>query len=159
MAPSKSVSEKYVLKTCMRGVWMVWLGIYASYILLHQRPNLLMILCPEQFHSLKSFFFSTPVYLFPPPPPPWVWLAASSTLPWLCLCSSFHPSSIWLILPHLSGSSAPSCLPQNPSLCCGSILSIIPLWHLTLALPIQLAKWLILHLTQKQVLYVRYIFI
>lgn len=23
MAPSKSVSEKYVLKTCMRGVWMV----------------------------------------------------------------------------------------------------------------------------------------
>ena len=28
---------------------MVWLGIYASYILLHQRPNLLMILCPQPF--------------------------------------------------------------------------------------------------------------
>lgn len=72
-------------------------------------------------------------------------------------CPSSHPSPIWLVFtgPYSSNVTF-THVPHKPSLGSHSILSITLSWHLAPTLPIQLVKWLTPHLTQKQMLYVRF---
>lgn len=108
---------KNVLKTCMRGM------LKAT----ESKPLTSYLIFLFYFSSLFSLLLG-------------FWLPSSSVLSCLCACSSFRPSSIWLILIYPSSSNVPVYLLHNPSLCSKAILSIIPLWHLTLALTILLAK-------------------
>lgn len=73
---------------------------------------------------------------------------------------SSHPSSIWLVFTHPSGSNI-TCTYLSSQSFSGLPwhLSITLLWHLALAWPIQLVKWLTPQLTQKQVLYVSVVFL
>lgn len=119
--PFQSITEMYVLKACMRVVLMVPGNLSLLYLIsLFSFLRLLLFLFLLGFdhhHSRSS----------------------------MALFVLFLPSLFYLANPYPCSSNVPSYLPHSPSLCSRSILSFTPLWHLMLALPIQLAKWPIPH--------------